>query len=40
LFALLQQEESWAAMSATSKELWEDELNNTFKEVSAYLLKE
>jgi len=27
-------------MSATNKELWEDELNNTFKEVSAYLLKE
>lgn len=40
LFNLLQQEESWAAMSATNKELWEDELNNTFKEVSAYLLKE
>ena len=40
LFALLQQEESWAAMSTTSKELWENELNNTFKKVSAYLLKE
>ena len=40
LFNLLQQEESWAAMSATNRELWEDELNNTFKEVSAYLLKE
>lgn len=40
LFDLLQREESWAAMSATSKEVWEDELNNTFKEVSAYLLKE
>jgi hypothetical protein len=27
-------------MSEVDKAIWEDELNNTFKEVSAFLLKE
>jgi len=40
LYNLLREEESWDAMSDASKEIWEDELNNTFKEVSAYLLRE
>ena len=40
LYSLLQQEESWSAMSEVDKAIWEDELNNTFKEVSAFLLKE
>ena len=40
LMRLLQQEESWSAMSETSRQVWEDELQTTFKEVSAYLLKE
>jgi len=40
LYQLLQQEESWSAMSDVDKAIWEDELNSTFKEVSAFLLKE
>ena len=40
LYELLQQEESWSAMSDVDREIWEDELNSTFKEVSAFLLKE
>ena len=37
---LLQNNESWEAMSETQQAVWEEELNTTFKEVVAYLLKE
>ena len=36
---LLKEQENWAAMSDVSKEVWEEELNTTFKEVAAFLLK-
>lgn len=37
---LLKEQENWAAMSDVSKTVWEEELNGTFKEVAAFLLKE
>ena len=37
---LLQNNESWDAMSETQQAVWEEELTSTFKEVVAYLLKE
>ena len=40
LYQLLTNQENWAAMSAVNKEIWEEELNKTFKEVGAYILKE
>ena len=40
LMTLLKEQENWSAMSAVSKEVWEEELNNTFKEVVAFLLKQ
>lgn len=39
LFKLLSSEENVAAMSETSKAVWEEELDNKFKEVTAFLLK-
>lgn len=40
LVALLKEQENWDAMSAVSKQVWEEELNGTFKEVAAFLLKQ
>ena len=40
LVALLKTQENWGAMSAVSKQVWEEELNTTFKEVAAFLLKQ
>ena len=40
LVALLKEQENWDAMSDTSKQVWEEELNGTFKEVAAFLLKQ
>lgn len=39
LYKLLASEENIAAMSETSKKVWEEELDNKFKEVTAFLLK-
>lgn len=40
LVALLKEQENWDAMSDVSKQVWDEELNGTFKEVAAFLLKE
>ena len=40
LVTLLKEQENWDAMSAVSKQVWEEELNGTFKEVAAFLLKQ
>ena len=40
LYNLLKEQENWEAMSDVNKQVWEEELNNTFKEVVAFLLKE
>ena len=40
LYNLLKEQENWDAMSEVNKQVWEEELNNTFKEVVAFLLKE
>ena len=40
LVALLKTQENWGAMSDVSKQVWEEELNTTFKEVAAFLLKQ
>ena len=40
LYQLLTKQENWAAMSAVNKEIWEEELRSTFKEVGAFLLKD
>ena len=40
LYNLLREQENWEAMSEVNKQVWEEELNNTFKEVVAFLLKE
>lgn len=40
LVTLLKEQENWDAMSAVSKEVWDEELNGTFKEVAAFLLKQ
>ena len=40
LYELLNEQENWEAMSATNKQIWEEELNTTFKEVGAFLLKD
>ena len=40
LVALLKEQENWDAMSTVSKQVWEEELNGTFKEVAAFLLKQ
>jgi len=39
LVTLLKEQDNWAAMSTVSQEVWEEELNGTFKEVAAFLLK-
>ena len=39
LVDLLKEQENWAAMSDVSKDVWEEELNGTFKEVAAFILK-
>ena len=39
LYQLLTKQENWAAMSAVNKQVWEEELKTTFKEVGAFLLK-
>lgn len=36
---LLQNAESWKGLSDTNKQVWEEELNNTFKEVAAWILR-
>lgn len=40
LVTLLKEQENWDAMSEVSKQVWEEELNRTFKEVAAFLLKQ
>ena len=40
LVGLLREQENWAAMSDVSKTVWDEELNGTFKEVAAFLLKQ
>ena len=40
LISLLQSQENWSAMSAVEQEVWYEELNNDFKEVVAFLLKQ
>ena len=40
LVTLLKEQENWDAMSDVSKEVWDEELNGTFKEVAAFLLKQ
>ena len=40
LVKLLKEQENWSAMSETSKQVWEEELNGTFKEVAAFILKQ
>ena len=40
LYNLLRTQDNWEAMSAVNQRVWEEELNNTFKEVVAFLLKE
>ena len=40
LYQLLTKQENWAAMSAVNKQVWEEELKTTFKEVGAFLLKQ
>ena len=40
LVDLLKEQENWAAMSDVSKDVWEEELNGTFKEVAAFILKQ
>ena len=40
LVTLLKEQENWDAMSDVSKQVWDEELNGTFKEVAAFLLKE
>jgi hypothetical protein len=40
LVDLLKEQENWSAMSDVSKEVWDEELNGTFKEVAAFLLKQ
>jgi len=40
LVTLLKDQENWNAMSDVSKEVWDEELNGTFKEVAAFLLKQ
>ena len=40
LMKLLKEQENWAAMSDVSKSVWEEELNGTFKEVAAFILKQ
>lgn len=40
LVTLLKEQENWDAMSAVSKQVWDEELNGTFKEVAAFLLKQ
>ena len=40
LVDLLKEQENWSAMSDVSKEVWDEELNSTFKEVAAFLLKQ
>jgi hypothetical protein len=39
LVSLLREQENWDAMSDVSKTVWDEELNGTFKEVAAFLLK-
>ena len=40
LVTLLKEQENWHAMSEVSQTVWEEELNGTFKQVVAFLLKE
>lgn len=40
LYKLLSKQENWSALSAVNKQIWEEELTSTFKEVGAYLLKD
>ena len=40
LMSLLKEQENWSAMSDVSQQVWEEELNGTFKEVAAFLLKQ
>lgn len=40
LYRLLQSQENWQAMSEVSKQVWEEELQGTFKEVAAFILKQ
>lgn len=40
LVTLLKEQENWDAMSDVSKQVWDEELNGTFKEVAAFLLKQ
>ena len=40
LMTLLKDQENWSAMSDVSKQVWEEELNTTFKEVAAFILKQ
>ena len=40
LVDLLKTQENWSAMSDVSKQVWDEELNTTFKEVAAFLLKQ
>ena len=40
LMTLLKDQENWSAMSEVSKQVWEEELNTTFKEVAAFILKQ
>jgi len=40
LYLLLSKQENWAALSDVNKSIWEEELNSTFKEVGAFLLKQ
>lgn len=40
LVDLLKEQENWSAMSDVNKEVWDEELNGTFKEVAAFLLKQ
>ena len=40
LVALLKDQENWEAMSDVSRQVWEEELGSTYKEVAAFLLKQ
>ena len=40
LYNLLKTQENWDAMSDVNKQVWEEELTGTFKQVAAFLLKQ
>ena len=40
LVTLLKDQENWGAMSDVSRQVWEEELTSTYKEVAAFLLKQ